>query len=291
MAPTKRVKVPSQQLSGLAAQQYLTSAPGDRRGRKLRQKPSGPQGPTHQGGERNLGPQRRANTTASKRLPARNGSRSIEQPSPILAWAKANGSRRRQRTNAVVICSGAWVVAPREWSMTENREDLGTVKTRSTSREVRRREMPRLADRVVVAKMPRDNITLVEQRTRGAAACLPKRRPTLHAFGPMGPPGHVAEATLRPRQTRQDPRRGRARPMRTCGPAALKPYWGKPAVRNFRGATGNGATVHARRAQSWKRRIQTSVALRATAPAVYSTKPHARFERGPQTSAPRGRIL
>jgi hypothetical protein len=146
----------------------------------------------------------------------------------------------------------------------------------------RHREAVRLADRVVVALMPRDSTTLAEQRTRGAAACLLKRRPPLHAFGPTGLPGRVVEATLRPRQTRRRARRGRARPMRTCGPATLKPYWGKPAVRNFRGATGNGATVHAKRARSWKRRIQPSVALRATAPAVYSTNPHARFERGPQ---------
>jgi len=148
--------------------------------------------------------------------------------------------------------------------------------------QARQREATRLADRVVVVKRPRDNITLAEQRTRGAAACLPKRRPTLHAFGPMGSLGHVAEATPRTRQTRRRPRRGRARPMRWCGPAALKPYWGKPAVRNFRGARGNGATADAKRARSWKRRIQPSVGLRATAPRVYSTNPPARFERGPQ---------
>jgi hypothetical protein len=34
---------------------------------------------------------------------------------------------------------------------------------------------------------------------------------------------------------------GRMRPRAMCGRAALKPYWGKPAVRNFRGATGNGS--------------------------------------------------
>jgi hypothetical protein len=288
MALTKRVKVPSQQLSGLAAQQYLTSSVGDHRRRKLRQKPSGPQGPTHQGGERNLGSQRRANTAASKRLPARNGSRDIEQPSLILTWAKANGSRRRQRTNAVVVCSGVWVVAPREWSVTENREGLGIAKTRSPSREARPREMPRLADRVVVAEMPRDSTTLAEQRSRGAAACLLKRRPTLHALGPMRHPGHVVDATLRAHQTRR--RRGRARPMRSCGPAALKPYWGTPAVRNFRGARGNGATVDAKRARNWKRRTQPSMDLRAIAPCVYSPHPQARVERGLQVTRTQLRV-
>src|SRR4030067_1170505 len=56
---------------------------GDRRGRKLRQKSSGPKGPTRQEGERNGGPQReRTPCEASKWLPRRNGSWGIEQPSP-----------------------------------------------------------------------------------------------------------------------------------------------------------------------------------------------------------------
>jgi hypothetical protein len=38
----------------------------------------------------------------------------------------------------------------------------------------------------------------------------------------------------------RDSRAGRAR--LTVRSAILKPYWGKPAVRNFRGANGNGAT-------------------------------------------------
>jgi hypothetical protein len=69
-------------------------------------------------------------------------------------------------------------------------------------------------------------------------------------------------------------------PRETMRSATLKPYWGKPAVRNFRGANGNGATEHAKRARSWKRPTQPSRLLRATAPWVYSTNPHARFERG-----------
>src|SRR6266545_444108 len=100
--------------------------------------------------------------------------------------------------------------------------------------------------------------------------------------GPTGNSGRVGEGAPRARQTR--PWRGRALPGGTCGPAVLKPYWGKPAVRNFRGARGNGATGHAKRARSRKRRIQPSAHLRATAPRAYSTKPHARFERGkPET--------
>jgi hypothetical protein len=40
-----------------------------------------------------------------------------------------------------------------------------------------------------------------------------------------------------------------------------EPYWGKPAVRNFREVGGNGATGCATRARSWKRPIQTSTRL------------------------------
>ena len=68
----------------------------------------------------------------------------------------------------------------------------------------------------------------------------------------------------------------------------MKPYWGKPAVRDFRGASGNGATAPARRARRRKRRTQPSRHLRATAPRVLSTNPHARFERG-SCSHPAGR--
>src|SRR5688500_10525867 len=49
-------------------------------------------GPTRQEGERNLRPQRIANTTASIGLATRSGSWSNEQPSPP-AWAKADGCR------------------------------------------------------------------------------------------------------------------------------------------------------------------------------------------------------
>ena len=197
MAPTKRVKVPSQQLSGLAAQQYLTSTSGDRRGRKLRQKPSGPQGPTHQGGERNLGPQRRANTAASKRLPARNGSRGIEQPSPTSRMGEGQWTATKvtdQSSRRLLRRMGGGtkgMVGDRKQGRSHRHEDS------VHKSQARHREAMRLADRVVVAEMPRDSTTLAEQRTRGAAACLPKRRPTRHAFGPTGPPGHVVEATLR----------------------------------------------------------------------------------------------
>ena len=76
--------------------------------------------------------------------------------------------------------------------------------------------------------------------------------------------------------------------MRACGPSALKPYWGKPAVRNFRGACGNGATDQAIRARSRKRRTRPSLFLRVTAPCVYSTILHVRIRGGRGRATSRG---
>src|SRR4030067_891340 len=90
----------------------------------------------------------------------------------------------------------------------------------------------------------------------------------------------MAQAARRGRRGSQGWRGGGVAQKEWGGGAAWKRYWENPAVRNFRGVWGNGATEHAKRARSWKRRIQPSVRLRVTAPQVYSTKPHARVERG-----------
>jgi hypothetical protein len=69
--------------------------------------------------------------------------------------------------------------------------------TRGTSREARPRVNVRLADRVVVAEMPRDNITLAEQRTRGAAMCSTTRRRTRHGQPGVGPTGNLRRVAKR----------------------------------------------------------------------------------------------
>ena len=96
----------------------------------------------------------------------------------------------------------------------------------------------RLADRVVVAMMPRDNITLAERRTRGVAACLREARlvPTWPGPGPTGDNERVAEWALRGASNSVT---GKGAPRDQIRTATLKPYWGKPAVRNFRGAPGD----------------------------------------------------
>jgi hypothetical protein len=91
----------------------------------------------------------------------------------------------------------------------------------------------RLADRVVVATMSLDNITRTERRARG------QRRTSCSGSRPDMPSGQQGQTTsstdgLRAQQTRT---RGRLR-LRQSPTRCLKPYWGKPAVRNFRGALG-----------------------------------------------------
>jgi len=157
---------------------------------------AGETGPTRQEGERNLGPQRRANTAASTRLATRNGSWPNEQPSPFphgrrpMDADEGNGSVQS-------------VSAPAHgWWHQGNGQRLKAGKvllSRGPSHKplARRGVMARLADRVVVAMMPMDNITSAEQRTRGAALCATTRRRTRHGrpvVGTTGDPRRVAKS-------------------------------------------------------------------------------------------------
>jgi hypothetical protein len=170
---------------------------GDRRGRKLRQKSSGPKGPTRQEGERNLGPQReRTPCEAPKWLPTRNGSWGIEQPSPSRKgegqWTavKVTGQCSRRLLRRIDGGTKGMVDDPKQ-GRSRDCEAAGA------SREARPEVIARLADRVVVAKRPRDSITLAEQRTRGAAACSMTRRRTRHArhAETTGDPRRVAKGS------------------------------------------------------------------------------------------------
>jgi hypothetical protein len=71
---------------------------------------------------------------------------------------------------------------------------------RGTSWQARRRVSVRLTDRVVVAMMLRDNTTLAERRTRGAAMCLRTRRRTRNVRPGVGLTGYscrVAKASTK----------------------------------------------------------------------------------------------
>ena len=84
--------------------------------------------------------------------------------------------------------------------------------------------------------------------------------------GWRGRSGHAVRPTGTNRVRSQQERRVRqtaevGRAHLTVGHVGLKPSWGKPAVRNFRGARGNGARGSVSRARSRKRRIQPNARL------------------------------
>ncbi len=147
----------------------------------------------------------------------------------------------KKREQAGGIRSGVWVMAPGEWSTTQSGEGLTLMspcvqavsgcKTRG-GREIG--GSGRSSDE------GRDNITLPEQRTRGEAACSSTRgpAPTCPATAePTGTSGRVAETALTGPSNLAGHRAGRNQEA-TSRTASLKPYWGKPTVRNFRGALG-----------------------------------------------------
>ncbi len=197
----------------------------------------------------------------------------------IPAWTKADGHRRRQWANAAWVCSGAWVVAPGEWWVSQSREGL------ASAGPVAQAVFGKATGGSQTGGSGRSSVDAMGQQNPGRAKD-PWGSGVLHR-AKIAPTCLRANGNPRSRSRVQHSRRIKlaASTVRqggpeSCGAAVLKPYWGKPAVRNFRGVARNGATVSAKRARSWKRRIQPSPDLRVTALSVYSSNPHARFERG-----------
>jgi len=157
---------------------------------------AGKTGPTRQEGERTLGPQR------ERTLQRRNGF-------PRGAGRGVSSSRAHSRmgegqwalTKVTGQCSRRLLrrMGGGTWRMVDDSKQGRSrrCEARGTSREARLRVTARLADRVVVAMMPRDSRTLAEQRARGAAMRSMTRRRTRHAFGPTGDPRRVAKASAK----------------------------------------------------------------------------------------------
>lgn len=147
----------------------------------------------------------------------------------------------KKREQAGGIRSGVLVMAPDEWSTTQSGEGLTLtspyVQAASGCKTRGERETGgsgRSSDD------DRDNTTPSEQRTRGEAACSSTRGPAptcLATARPTGTSGRVAKTALTGPSNLARAREGRNREA-TSRTASLKPYWGKPAVRNFRGALG-----------------------------------------------------
>jgi hypothetical protein len=77
----------------------------------------------------------------------------------------------KQRARAGSVCSGAWVVAPAEWSVTQSREGLKAVRPEVQASNGEAEGGPETGGSGRSSDDARDNITLAEQRTRGTAAC------------------------------------------------------------------------------------------------------------------------
>jgi hypothetical protein len=147
----------------------------------------------------------------------------------------------KKREQAGGIRSGVWVMAPGEWSTTQSGEGLTLASLRvQAALGCKTRGGRETGGSGRSSNDGRDNITLSEQRTRGEAACSTTRgpAPTCSAItGPTGTSGRVAETALTGPSNLAGARKGRNREA-TSRTASLKPYWGKPTVRNFRGALG-----------------------------------------------------
>lgn len=197
---------------------------------------AGRTGPTRQEGERTLGPQRERTLQRRDGFPRETGrgasssrahSRMGEgQRAPM----KVTGQGSRRLLRRMGGGTKGLVDDPKQ-GRSRRRE------ARGTSREARLRVAARLADRVVVATMPRDNTTLAEQRTRGAARCSTMRRRTRHACGPTGDPRRVAEASTKGASNLRDSA-GKGAPEGTVRSRCLEAVLGKTRRTEFQRGEG-----------------------------------------------------
>jgi hypothetical protein len=141
----------------------------------------------------------------------------------------------KQRARAGGVCSGAWVVAPAEWSVAQSREGLTVARPEAQAGNGEAEGGRETGGSGRSSDDARDTITRAEQRTRGTAACAgwARTRPEM----PFWANGNQRSSSQRRTKGTSNPlTAGQGASGEMCGPAVLKPYWGKPAVRNFRGA-------------------------------------------------------
>jgi hypothetical protein len=151
-------------------------------------------GPTCQEGEQNLRPQRERITISVETATHAKQVVGDEQPSPSRM---GEGQWEPTKVNGPAQSDPA--PAYRWWHQGNDRrpkaEKASVAESLVHKPQARHQVLPRLADQVVVAMTPRDNITLAERRTCGVAVCSTMRGSTRHAFGPTGRSDRVAEAS------------------------------------------------------------------------------------------------
>jgi hypothetical protein len=77
----------------------------------------------------------------------------------------------KERVSARGVCSGAWVVAPDEWSVTQSREALMAARLEAQADNGEAASGRESGGSGRSSDDVRDSITLAEPRTRGTAAC------------------------------------------------------------------------------------------------------------------------
>ena len=77
----------------------------------------------------------------------------------------------KKRASAGGVCSGAWVVAPGEWLMTQSREGLTVVRPEAQAQRGEAEGDRETGGSGRSSEEARDSTTLAEQRTRGTAVC------------------------------------------------------------------------------------------------------------------------
>ena len=164
----------------------------------------------------------------------------LERAKPLEDGRRPTMSLKK-REQAGGIRSGVWVMAPGEWSATQSGESLMLVRPRvQAASGCKMRGGCETGGSGRSSNDVRDNTTLAEQRTRGEAACSSTRgpAPTCSAIRRANGYKRPSSGKSTERSAKPGRRQGRAEPGCHSRTASLKPYWGKPTVRNFRGALG-----------------------------------------------------
>jgi hypothetical protein len=194
---------------------------------------------------------------------------------------KLDEGQRRRRRNWANAAGGLPGVLEHDTSTQNAQRKLGS--SRGQPRRTRTAKAPRISRQTMKLRCAHERGGWGRISVDGPGHYNPDR-----SEGPWGRAAHAARTAVLHPSASLDTERGKAAGLEStkgadkpreakgmpgvgstgvaCGQVppdklALEPYWGKPAVRNLRGAGGNGATVGATRARSWKRRTPTSADL------------------------------
>jgi hypothetical protein len=115
---------------------------------------------------------------------------SMSEPNPSKMDEGQWDRRSNEHSQSIVAPAYGWWHQTNDGCLKVGKVSWSQGRSHKPNITARREVIARLADRVVVAMMPSDNITLAEQRTRGVAACSMKRGHAPTCFGKTGANGN-----------------------------------------------------------------------------------------------------